>query len=904
MSAKILAIDDSQDSLNLFSMILKQFVENCQIFTALTGPDGLKLAREKSPDLILLDVKMPEMDGIEVCRRLKKDQKTSRIPVLMVSGIAVKSKNRIEGLEVGAEGYICKPFETAELVAQVRSLLRIKKFQDQLLKREQGLETELEKHTRNLKDRETQLQNLFDNSPDPIFVEDFEGNVLDVNPAACELHKMERDELVGKHFSELIPPKYREAAQRDFPKWKSEQLQTYEGFSYTKGEEAIPVEVRASRTLFNGKDALLLHVRDITERKHNEEELQRHREHLEELVAKRAGELHEAYQALSESEERHRLMTENSYDLIAEFDADGNFLYANHQYKSMLGYEINDLLETSLYDCIHPDDQNMVKERIKAALKNVGSAEQAVFKFRHTNAGYRVLEGAARAYEVSGDLHFVTSCRDITERQQILNALTESRESFHNIVEKSSDGILVVDSDQIVAYANPTASQLLNKPAIELTGSKFDQGEPGPNGSRELFFERSGEKHVIEIQSTTTSWQAKPADLLMLRDITHRRKMEEEIVRVQKLQSVGVLAGGIAHDFNNILTGVIGNISFARILSDDPEEQAATLQDAESAAMRARALTQQLLTFSKGGAPVRKVVSIGDQLKNSAGFVLTGSDCTCQFNIPEDLWSVRVDIDQFSQVIENLVINADQAMPRGGTIHVTAENCLLNEVDIQTLPLPTVGEFVKITISDQGVGIPDDIIDRIFDPYFTTKGQGNGLGLATVYSIIHNHDGLVTVESEIGQGTTFIIYLPGLKKEAEEQRIVSSTDPRKGSGHILVMDDEDVIRTFAKKALSTLGYTVETAHDGRDAIEAFEAAKQNGNPFDLVILDLTIPGGMNGSQTLSHLLGIDPDIKAILSSGYADGPVMAKYKEYGFSAVLSKPFTIKGLSETIHELLR
>jgi PAS domain S-box-containing protein len=903
MSVKILAIDDSQDSLNLFSMILKQYVKGCQIFTAVTGPSGLKIARQELPDLILLDVKMPDMDGIEVCRRLKKDKTTQNIPVLMISGIAVKSKNRTEGLEVGAEGYLCKPFEIGELIAQVRSLLRIKQYQDRLLEREQGLETELEKHIRDLKNRETQLQNLFDNSPDPIFVEDFDGFVLDVNPAACELHKMGRDELVGKHFSELVPPEYREEAKREFSKWKTQQLKTYEGFSYSKDGEAVPVEVRASHTLFNGEDALLLHVRDITERKKNEEEIQRHREHLEELVAKRAGELHEAYQALSQSEERHRLMTENSYDLIAEFDADGKFLYANHQYKSMLGYEADELRENLFYEYIHEEDKAMVKERVNAALKNVGSAEKAVFRFRHAHDGHRVLEGAARVYEVSGKLHFVTSCRDITERQQILNALTESRESFHNIVEKSSDGILVVDNERVVVYANLAASQLLNKPVIELVGSKFSQGEPGPDGSRELVFERDGEKHVVEIQSTTTSWQGNPADLLMLRDITHRRKMEEEIVRVQKLQSVGVLAGGIAHDFNNILTGVIGNISFARILSDDPEELASVLQDAESAAMRARALTQQLLTFSKGGAPVRKVVSIGDQLKSSAGFVLTGSDCTCLFDVPEDLWSVRVDIDQFSQVIENLVINADQAMPRGGTIHVSAENCLLDKDDIQTLPLPTIGEFVKITIKDGGVGIPDDILDRIFDPYFTTKGQGNGLGLATVYSIIHNHDGLITVDSEIGEGTTFTIYLPALKKEAAKKEQVSATAPKKGSGHILVMDDEDVIRTFAKKALTALGYTVETAHDGRDAIEQFEAAKEHGNPFDAVILDLTIPGGMNGSQTLSHLLGTDPDIKAILSSGYADGPVMAKYREYGFSAVLSKPFTIKNLSETVHELL-
>ncbi len=899
----ILAIDDAQESLNLFSMILRQYIKDCRMLTALTGADGLRLAHEQRPDLILLDVKMPEMDGLEVCRRLKKCEKTKSIPVLMISGIAVKSKNRTEGLEVGAEGYICKPFETGELVAQAKALLRIKHYQDELKAHEAMLESDLEQRTRNLRESEERLRNLFDSSPDAIFVEDFDGNVLDVNPAACKLHEMKRGELIGKNVLELVPPDRREDVEKKFPGWLNRELKAYEGFSYTACGRSVPVEVRTSQTMFNGRKALLLHVRDITERRKNEDELERHRAHLEELVKKRAGELHEAYQALSESEKRYRMLAENSYDLIAEFNSSGEFLYANHQHQDMLGYDPGTLIGTNYCEYLHPDDCEKVKARLEAAMRNVGSVEQAVLRFRHAENGWRVLEGAARAYLSGGELHLVTSCRDITERQQMLDALTESRESFHNIVEKSVDGIVVVTGDSIVAYANPAACLLLEKPAMKFVGHEFELPRRGIGGSHDVILDRKSGKIVVEVQSTTTSWQGKDADLVMLRDITHRRKMEEELGRIQKLESVGVLAGGIAHDFNNILTGVIGNISFAQILGDDPAERESVLRDAEEAAMRARALTQQLLTFSKGGAPIRKVVSIEQQLRNSAKFVLAGSDCTCEFDIAENLWAVRVDIDQFSQVIENLVINADQAMPRGGRIKIKAENVVLEESALEQLPLSSLGEFVKITFQDEGVGIPDDIQDRIFDPYFTTKGHGSGLGLATVYSIIHNHDGLITVDSEIGRGTKFTIYLPAIIKKPTESKIDKvSFKTKKGNGRILIMDDESMILRFAQKALQSLGYVVETAEDGRGAIEKFQAARDAGEPFDALILDLTIPGGMSGAEVLNQIRGIDPEIKAILSSGYADGPVMAKYREYGFSAVLGKPFTIKKLGDAVHSL--
>jgi signal transduction histidine kinase/CheY-like chemotaxis protein len=386
--------------------------------------------------------------------------------------------------------------------------------------------------------------------------------------------------------------------------------------------------------------------------------------------------------------------------------------------------------------------------------------------------------------------------------------------------------------------------------------------------------------------------------VLVFRDITKERRLEEELQKARMIESTGVLAGGIAHDFNNILTVISGNISLAKILSTD-QKIVDRLSGAEKACLRAKNLTQQLITFAKGGAPIKKTASIADFFKESVKFVLHGSNVKCEFSMSDDLKCSEIDEGQISQVINNLIINADQSMPNGGTIKVEAENIDIGPGD--GLPLQN-GEYIKIAIRDTGSGIPAADLPKIFDPYFSTKEQGKGLGLASCYSIVNSHDGLIAVDSQEGAGTTFFIYLPASDLKPEKPT-AEPTTAATGTGRILVMDDETQIRRLLGKMLDYLGYEVETVADGEAAIDLFKRAREINQPFDAVILDLTIPGGMGGKETVNRLLEIDPQIKTIVSSGYSSDPIMGDYRKYGFSGVVVKPYEITDIASALQKLL-
>jgi len=387
--------------------------------------------------------------------------------------------------------------------------------------------------------------------------------------------------------------------------------------------------------------------------------------------------------------------------------------------------------------------------------------------------------------------------------------------------------------------------------------------------------------------------------VLVFRDATEKQKLEEEILKAGKLESVGILAGGIAHDFNNILTAITGNISLAMRDIKPSDAIFRRLVDAESACLRAKELTYQLLTFSKGGAPVKKTVSVSEIIEDSARLALAGSNVRCKISVPDDLLPADVDEGQISQVINNLLINAVEAMPGGGVITVRAENLTAGKGD--ALPL-AYGKYLKISIQDQGTGILPGHLRKIFDPYFTTKQKGSGLGLAICYSIVKKHDGHISVESVLGSGTTFSIYLPASSKEPARKKD-SREEPIRGEGKILVMDDEAIVRDVTGQILKHLGYDAEFAGDGSEAIELYRKAKESGKPFDLVIMDLTVPGGMGGKEAIHWLIEIDPDVRAIVSSGYSDNLVMSDFRQYGFKGVVAKPYKIQQLALALHNVL-
>lgn len=378
------------------------------------------------------------------------------------------------------------------------------------------------------------------------------------------------------------------------------------------------------------------------------------------------------------------------------------------------------------------------------------------------------------------------------------------------------------------------------------------------------------------------------------REITERERMEAELSRVQKLESLGLLAGGIAHDFNNLLGAIMGNISLA-MLDVDPENSAyQQLTKAERASFRAQELTRQLLTFSRGGAPVKKTITLPGIITEAAGFSLRGSRVLHELSIAADLWPVEADEGQMMQVFNNLLINADQAMPAGGIIRIAAENVTLGPGDVPSL---AAGRYVRLTVSDQGTGIPREHLGRIFDPYFTTKQKGSGLGLAATHSIIRKHDGHIIVASELGKGTVFHIYLPASQGEVapppRQEKFV------RGSGAVLIMDDDEDMRKTTGDMLMRMGYTVDYADEGNEAIARYRQAREAGRPFAAVIMDLTVPGGMGGKEAIGKLLAIDPAVRAIVSSGYSEDPVMADFRAYGFRGVAIKPYRIRELSEVV-----
>ncbi len=517
--------------------------------------------------------------------------------------------------------------------------------------------------------------------------------------------------------------------------------------------------------------------------------------------------------------------------------------------------------------------------------------------------------------------NFAQSREDLPEEIPEREKIEEDQKIFASLVENSNDLIGIASFDGTLMYLNQAGKKLMGLEdvadirTINLRELVFPKHQPLLDvlyenlhitghwkGETKFRHFKSGESvffetHAFVIRDRKTDQTIAFAKIS--RDVGERRAMERERIQIQKLESVGILAGGIAHDFNNLLSAIAGYISLVQTQVPPEADAGRNLAKAEKAAFRAKDLTRQLLTFARGGSPVKKATPIGELLRESAGWALQGSNVQCDVDAPPDLWLVDVDEGQISQVVNNLLINACQAMPGGGTIRITARNA---RIGFHEHPSLAEGTYVKISIQDHGIGIPGEHLPKIFDPYFTTKQHGSGLGLATSYAIINKHRGSITVESKLGHGTTFHLFLPEAgEKEAEPAP--SRDVPLNGQGRILVMDDDKTIRDVASSILRNLGYTTRTARDGKEAVSSYEAAMSAGEPFDAVIMDLTVPGGTGGKEAVGMLLRIDPEAKVIVSSGYSNDDCVANYKAYGFSGVVNKPYNLKQLGEAIAKLV-
>ncbi|MCP4653427.1 MAG: PAS domain S-box protein [Candidatus Omnitrophica bacterium] len=508
--------------------------------------------------------------------------------------------------------------------------------------------------------------------------------------------------------------------------------------------------------------------------------------------------------------------------------------------------------------------------------------------------------------------------RQIVEREEVEKELRASQERLKILFEYAPDAYYISDLRGVFIDGNRAVEQLTGYDKGELVGkdliAKFTLEEESEKaekllsqnaagnagGPEEIIVKRKdGSRVTVEIRTFPVKMKGDTAVLGIGRDVTERKKEEETRQKTERIESLGVLAGGIAHDFNNILTVVLTNLDLAKMYGEGQEKILERLIEAEAASVQAKNLTQQLLTFSKGGVPIKKTAAIKEMLKDVGEFTLRGSNVRGDFDIDENLSSVEIDLGQMSQVVQNLVLNGQQAMPDGGTIKISAKNITLSKNNSQLLE---AGKYIEITISDHGMGVPEEHMKRIFDPYFTTKQKGSGLGLAVVFSVIEKHGGHINVKAKQGQGTTFSIYLPvSLQQETKKNEKSKVT---KGEGSLLVMDDEASLVKALKIVFHNLGYKASFAANGEDTIKLYKEAIDTGTPFDVVILDLTIPGGRGGKEIIGELLKIDPKVRAIASSGYSTDPVMVDFQEYGFKGAAAKPYELSVLSQTIKGIMK
>ena len=624
----------------------------------------------------------------------------------------------------------------------------------------------------------------------------------------------------------------------------------------------------------------------------------------------------QAEEALKESEAKYRELVQNANSIILRMDTKGEIIFLNEFAQDFFGYSENEVLGKNGVGTIIPKTETTGSD-FSEMIKDIGirpelyiSNENENIKRNHervwivwTNKAIRNKEGEISEILCIGN--------DITERKQAEEALRESEERYRALFEYNPVDTIVVDNEAKIMMCNLIREKTAGmKPEIGMVMYKDYAAKHQINmfeelmdsirsGNQKEFFDLNYNEQILHIRIAPFSGGA----IITSIDTTPVRKLESKLQQAQKMESIGILAGGIAHDFNNLLTIIIGNIELAE---DDikPEVGASEcLEEAAKACIQAQTLTRQLITFAKGGAPVKKIGSIGDMVTETTNLTISKSNVKCDFLISHDLWPVEFDEGQMKHAVKNMIDNAVESMPDGGTIDVKAENITI--IAEKSLPF-LKGKYVKISIRDHGVGIPEEHLSQIFDPYFSTKEmgvqKGMGLGLATTYSIINRHDGYITVESEVGVGTTFTLLLPAHEKDIRELKPIEILEPEKPSirtGRILLMDDEEGVRKVSKKRLSVLGYESELAKDGAQAIELYKKAMDSGQPFDAVILDLTVEVGMGGKEAIKFLQKINPQVKAIVSSGYSNDPVMTNFRAYGFTGALPKPNTNKELFDVL-----
>ncbi|MDB6168145.1 MAG: hypothetical protein JWM88_1009 [Verrucomicrobia bacterium] len=868
-----------------------------------------------------------------------------RLPAAATSGLYVLPGRREEFLALmatrdsltGFESEIRRPDGTtrwiSENVRAVRNsagqLVAIQGFVTDITSRREAEQA--------LRESEERYRRLFFTNPCPMWIYDRATlRFLSVNDAAVELYGFSRAEFEGMTLADIRPETER-ALLRDAVRAMHPGSNLPGIFTHRcKDGRLLRMELTTLVFAAQGREQVLAIATDLTERERD-----------------RA--------ALNESESRYRLLFENSPIGIVEFDYRSTIAWMNglraagvtdlaawgeahpaEWNETMRGLPLIDInaaalrivkardaaeISRNLDKIIPPSALEVRRQSFLAAWsgKNQSEGEMTLHAVdgtvRHVHSHWWVPMLNGEPYYERTPIVLV----DLTETKAVALALAAERERLAVTFGAMAEGVVTTDPDGVVLFINQAASGITGWSASAAAGRHISEvctlrhartgaivalpvtaalaaGRVLDLPPQTVLLRRIGGRGTVEgccAPMHDGTGHAIGA-VLVLRDVTERSRLEVELERASKLESVGILAGGIAHDFNNILAVVMGNLTLAQL---DPATEGAPvarwLREAERAALRARDLTQQLLTFAKGGDPVRMAVRLPEVVREAAEFALHGSPVRAEFAIDDNVWPADVDRSQIGQVVQNLVINAMQAMKNGGIVRISLSNAELAEG--QQPPLPA-GRYLELSLADTGSGISAEHLARIFEPYFTTKEQGSGLGLATVYSITRKHQGHVAVESEPGRGTTFRLWLPAAKMAPPTpQEGRSALEPM--TGRVLFMDDEEPIRAMVEVLLGRLGLTVKTVEDGSAMLEEYSRARDAGDAYDVVMMDLTVPGAMGGREAMQELLKIEPSVRAIVSSGYSGDPVLANFRAHGFCGIVPKPYRLADLAGAVRNAL-
>ena len=783
-------------------------------------------------------------------------------------------------------------------------------------------------HLEKAKSAEAQTRAIIDNTLDGVITLNDAGLIQSLNPAAERIFTQRSAEVVGQNLALLIPQRH------FFHDMKGGRVSALATTGLRQGYHSFPIEVSLSAMQVGGRREFVAIVRDVTERQRSEDTLRQ----ISLGVSTTTGEefLRSLLKQLSKA-------LANDFAFLVELGKSGPSTAATltvaeqGSIRTVCPYELTDsacaevLARGTRTHCagvrgLFPEDVLLLdlsaESFVAVPLTDHRGQHVGLIGIldRHALAETQIIESTLQIFAARAGAEI--------ERKRTEADLAAEKERLAVTLRSIADGFITLGTDGRVLMLNAVAERLTGWTAETAVGQPLGavfqllhertrkprarvlqrivetgaaEGLEGPA----LLAPRGGapgSERVIEGNASPIRdhTHRKIGAIIVFRDITERRWIEAEQQKADKLDSLGVVAGGIAHDFNNLLTAILGNLSLALVHPALDDAIGERLTTAKKAASRAQDLSRQLLTFAKGGAPIKQTTNLPGLLRDTLSLTLHGAPVHCEFHLPDDLWPVEIDPGQISQVFSNLATNAQQAMPAGGTLRVSAENldllCASHSLGLRA------GRWVRLSLQDQGIGIPEESLKKIFDPYFTTKPKGTGLGLATAYSIVKNHGGLIHVESRPGEGSTFSLCLP-----ASEKQIVPlpklPLQPVADSPRILVIDDEEAICMLVTCTLEALGYEVTEKLDGLSAIDAYEAAMSEGRPYRLVISDLTMPDGLSGAQTIARLREIDPAVRAIVSSGYANDPVLSRFEEFGFTGMIAKPYEIDALARKVAEVL-